>query len=482
VGFVRSGDRPAGSAAASDQPAAAAKIIGDPENIGADGSAATAAPASATGAGEPEPAADPEEAASGERPGYGEGRDIPPRSGESRMDAPNPVHGDLGPEARTAAPWPGPSSAGPASSAGLASLAAPAARLWARTGLSGMGRSSGQRRRHQPGNPDVGGVAFARLTVLPAILMAAWLLVGLPLLLAGVLLPAPMLLVAVFLAVLLSAGLQRVPARWPRALPGAARSAGAKPRPERGWPAWWGLAGTIVVAGGFAFWQFLFNSEFVIVLRDPGAYLQTGYWIAQHGSLPIPQSLAAFGGAHPGLTFSSTGFSAHGTAVVPGLMSGLPLLLAGAFWVHGTSAAAAMGPILGAAAVLAFGGLVGRLAGPQWAPAGALVLACTLPEQYTSRASFSETAAQVLLFGGLSMVVDALTLARARTAAGSSAAAGSSTAARGPAAQTRCCRRSRARRARGCRAPGNRPRSTAPAPPAPPARAAIPDPASRQSR
>jgi hypothetical protein len=253
--------------------------------------------------------------------------------------------------------------------------------------------------------------------------MAAWLLVGLPLLLAGVLLPAPMLLVAVLLAVLLSAGLQRVPARWPRVLPGPARPAGAKPRRERGWPAWWGLAGTIVVAGGFAFWQFLFNSESVIVLRDPGAYLQTGYWIAQHGSLPIPQSLAAFGGAHAGLTFASTGFSAHGTSVVPGLMSGLPLLLAGAFWAHGTPAAAAMGPILGGLAVLAFGGLVGRLAGPQWSPAGALVLACTLPEQYTSRASFSETAAQVLVFGGLSLVVDALTLARARSEAGSSAAA-----------------------------------------------------------
>ena len=79
--------------------------------------------------------------------------------------------------------------------------------------------------------------------MLPAILMAAWLLVGLPLLLAGVLLPAPMLLVAVFLAVLLCAGLQRVPARWPRVLPGAARPAGAGParnaagQPGGGWRA-----------------------------------------------------------------------------------------------------------------------------------------------------------------------------------------------------------------------------------------------------
>ena len=69
-----------------------------------------------------------------------------------------------------------------------------------------------------------------------------------------------------------------------------------------------------------------------------------------------------------------------------------------------------MGPILGALAILAFGGLVGRLAGPQWAPAGALVLGLTLPEQYTSRSAFSETLLQLLLFGGLCLVVDSLTM------------------------------------------------------------------------
>jgi len=259
--------------------------------------------------------------------------------------------------------------------------------------------------------------------VLPAILVMAWLLVGLPLLLAGAFLPAPALLIAVPVAVALAAGLRRVPGTWPRALPRAAPAgaAGREPRREPGWAAWWGLAGTIAVAVGFTIWQLLFNSESLIVLRNPGAYLQTGYWIAQHGSLPIPQSLAAFGGSHPGLGFASTGFFASGTSVVPGLMSGLPLLLAGAFWVHGTSAAAAMGPILGGLGVLAFGGLVGRLVGPQWAPAGALVLGFTLPQLYTSRAPFSETAAQVLLFGGLSLVADALALGYAARNPGSPA-------------------------------------------------------------
>jgi len=276
-----------------------------------------------------------------------------------------------------------------------------------------------------PRRRETGGTSFARITVLPAILVMAWLLPGIPLLLARAFVPLPMLLIAAPLAVaLIAAGLRKVPARWPRTLAGAGAEDASAPCPGRDWSAWWGLGGTLAVAAGFALWQFLFNSESVIVLRDPAAYLQTGYWIAQHGSLPIPQSLASFGGAHAGLGFSSIGFLSRGSSVVPGLMSGLPLLLAGAFWVHGISAAAAMGPILGGLAVLSFGGLVGRLAGPRWAPAGALVLGLTLPEQYTSRGAFSETAVQVLLFGGLALVADALMLRDSRPASAAAPASG----------------------------------------------------------
>jgi hypothetical protein len=238
----------------------------------------------------------------------------------------------------------------------------------------------------------------------------AWLVVGLPLLLAKVFLPAPALLIAVVVAVFLIAPLRRVPVRWPRVLSAPDPQSASTASGVSGRSAWWAVAATVLIAAGFALWQFMFNSESVIVLRTPGAYLQTGYWLAQHGSLPIPQSLASFGGAHSGLGFSSSGFFSDGSSVVPGLMSGLPLILAGGFWIHGISTAAAMGPVIGGLAVLTFGGLAGRLVGMRWAPAAALVLALTLPEQYTSRAPFSETAAQVLLFGGLSLVVDALAL------------------------------------------------------------------------
>src|SRR4029077_4669228 len=50
--------------------------------------------------------------------------------------------------------------------------------------------------------PPAGG-AFARLTVLPAVLVIAWLVPGLPLLLAGVFSPAVMLLISVPLAIII---------------------------------------------------------------------------------------------------------------------------------------------------------------------------------------------------------------------------------------------------------------------------------------
>jgi hypothetical protein len=330
------------------------------------------------------------------------------------------------------------------------------------------------------------GWLFAGVTVLPALLVMAWLIAGLPLLLAGVFADVPMIAISVPLAVaLVFFGLRQVPSAWPHGIRdiwdrerlgqagsgGAAEAdrAGEEPiRPESGHPwftqpgsgppgftagrpwhaepaagpglaepaagpglaqpaavqqrrdrqrpdvPWWALAGTVAVAAGFAVWQIVMNSQQVIVLRDPGTYLQFAYWIAEHGSTRIPQSLQAFGGAHQGLSFASPGFFQSGTTLVPQYMAGLPMTLAAAVWAGGPLAAAVMAPVIGACAVLAFGGLVGRLAGARWAPAAALVLAVCLPEQYASRSTFSETLAQVVLYGGLCMVVDSFVLTAGR--------------------------------------------------------------------
>lgn len=268
---------------------------------------------------------------------------------------------------------------------------------------------------------SIAGRSFAQVTVLPVLLVLAWLLPGVALLLAGDLQPAPLVLIAVPLAVIMiTAVTHRVPG-W-RLVPVLA---GGQGKPVRAWAGWSGLAGTLAVAVGYGAWQILLNSPQIIVLRQPGAMFQAAYWIAAHGSLHITQPLAAFGGAHPGLTFGSAGFGTTGTGaagpgsagassagIAPEFMPGLAILVAGGWWIHGLPAAVLVPPVLGALALVTFGGLAGRLIGPQWAPAAAAVLGLSLPEQYTSRAAFLQPLEQILLFGGLCLVVDSLTSPR----------------------------------------------------------------------
>ncbi len=248
---------------------------------------------------------------------------------------------------------------------------------------------------------DAAGRLFGRLTVVPALLAMAWLLAGLPLLLLGWFRPAVTLVVAVPLAIAaLALGL-----RW---IPGRSQSALPPQRPGQARTPWWTLIAVIAVAIAFGVDQMIYHSQFIIVTRDPASYIQFGNWISGHGSLPIPQDRAAFGGTHQVLHFASFAYYQVGTSVVPQFMAGLPMILAGGFWIGGVSAAVAMGPVLGACAVLTFGGLAARLAGPRWAPVAALVLALSLPEQFTSRSTYSEPLAQILFLGGLCLVIDSL--------------------------------------------------------------------------
>jgi hypothetical protein len=251
-----------------------------------------------------------------------------------------------------------------------------------------------------PASRDTAGLVLGRLSVLPALLLAAWLLAGLPLLLAGQFTPIAMLVVSVPLAVaVVVLGLRWIPARG--------RAAQPEDRAESARTPWWAVAAVVAIAVAFAVDQMIYHSEQIIVMRDPASYIQFGYWIAHHGSLPIAQSLAAFGGDH-GLNFNTPGFYQVGGVIVPQFMAGLPMVLAPAFWAGGTGAAVAMAPLLGACGVLTFGGLAARLAGPRWAPLAALVLALSLPEQFTSRSTYSEPLAQIIFLGGLCLVIDSL--------------------------------------------------------------------------
>ena len=246
---------------------------------------------------------------------------------------------------------------------------------------------------------DRAGRVLRQLTVLPALLAAAWLLTGLPLLLLGAFTPVLMLVISTPLAALLVAfTLRWMPGRGTALLGGSGQQAGRTP--------WWTVAALIAVAVAFGVDQAIYHSQQVIVQRDPASYIEFGNWIARHGSLPIPKDIAAFGGTHGVLSFYSPAFDPLGHSIVPQFMAGLPMTLAGAIWAGGLGLAVAAGALLGACGVLALGGLIARLVGPRWAPLGALVLALALPEQFTSRSTYSEALAQVLFLGGLCLVID----------------------------------------------------------------------------
>ncbi|WP_344246023.1 hypothetical protein [Actinocorallia libanotica] len=242
--------------------------------------------------------------------------------------------------------------------------------------------------------PAVPSLLLARLSLAPALLVVAWLLVSLPLLLAGSYTIGPAL--ALFVPV--AAAVVTIGCR------GAIRA----PAPPAPGPrlAWWPATGVLLVSLAFLLVQLKYNSEQIIVRRDPATYVQFATWLNDHGRLPITTSEWAFGGADPILRFDSPGFYASGGEIVPQFLAGLPLLLALGGWIGGTPVLLAMAPLLGAGAVLSFGGLTARLVGPLWAPVGALAFALCWPLMFVSRSTYSETAALVLLLGGLCLLHD----------------------------------------------------------------------------
>ncbi|QBI52480.1 hypothetical protein [Streptomonospora litoralis] len=238
---------------------------------------------------------------------------------------------------------------------------------------------------------------FARVTAAPAAALTAWLLVAFPLLLADVLTPLTGALLGIpAVAVVLVAVFRLVPA-----LPGEGDAG-------RGLP-WWPLALTALIAAAFAAVQLGYHSEILVIRRDPASYAQYTSWIAQHGSLPIPQQRDLIAGDHPALVYGSLAYYQVGDVIWPQFLAGAPLVYTVGHWLGGITGMLVTPPVVGALGVLTFGGLTARLVGPRWAPAGALLLAVCQTQQWISRSTYSEPVAQVLLLGALALAFDALT-------------------------------------------------------------------------
>ena len=256
---------------------------------------------------------------------------------------------------------------------------------------------------------DPAGLLLGRLTVLPALVLASFMLTGFPLLLAGYFKPVPVVILWLALAAAV------VPYAWRRipSVTGWSPAGEGRARPAPRW-ALWSLAAVSVAFGVF---QAVFHSQFVIVEYDAASYMQTASWIAGHGTTVIPQN-AQFFGHTPAVTFAGAAYYQVGSHLVPQFMAGLPMLLTLGFWAGGAGLAVFWGPVLGALAVFAFGGLAARLVGPRWAPFAALAIAVTIPMQYVSRSTWSEPLALIFLAGGLSLWIDSQRADRGQEDAG----------------------------------------------------------------
>jgi hypothetical protein len=248
---------------------------------------------------------------------------------------------------------------------------------------------------------DSAGLILGRLTVLPALALLPFLLIGFPLLLVGYFRPIPVLVGWLVLIVAV------VPYVWRRipSLSGAATRGKPGEGPAKPTPRWalWSLVAVSVAFGAF---QAVYHSQFVIVEYDAASYTQFASWIAGHGTTVIQENSQFFGGHPASITYASAAFFQVGGHVVPQFMAGLPMVLSLGIWAGGMPLELFWAPVLGAFAVFTFGGLVARLVGPRWAPFAALALGVTIPMQYVSRNTWSEPLALIFLVGGLSLWID----------------------------------------------------------------------------
>ncbi|RNL82350.1 hypothetical protein [Halostreptopolyspora alba] len=238
------------------------------------------------------------------------------------------------------------------------------------------------------------GRVLARVTVLPAIAAAAWLLVAFPLLVVGHLSPVTGLVLG---GAVVLAAVAVVP-RW-------------VPDLDEDGVGWWPVVAVGLITVAFAAVQVAYHAEALVIRRDPASYAQFTVWIAERGSLPIPQQRELIAGDHPALGFGSLAYYEVGDVIWPQFLSGAPLVYSVGYWVGDLPGMLVAAPLVGALGVLSFAGLVARLVGSRWAPLAALLLATCLPQQWVSRSTYSEPLAQVLLLGALALTYDALSRA-----------------------------------------------------------------------
>ena len=165
-----------------------------------------------------------------------------------------------------------------------------------------------------------------------------------------------------------------------------------------------------VVAISVAIWNSINIGHNVVVASDPGVYLVAGRWLASHSSLIVPAgapwidkgSVSVFNWTSPGMYAEPGGTLQFQFAHL------LPVLLAEAHHLGGDGLMFRVPAVLNALALCAIYATGCRIIRRPWLTLAAVTaLALTLPQLYFSRNTFSEPATQVLLWGGIWLLIRA---------------------------------------------------------------------------
>ena len=162
----------------------------------------------------------------------------------------------------------------------------------------------------------------------------------------------------------------------------------------------------IVVAVVVAIWNAAYAGHHVWVDSDPGVYAATGRWLATHHSLVIP---AGTHFAQSGLSVSVTSpgiYATGGHTAQFQFVHLLPALLAQAYYVGGDSLMFRLNAVIGALGLCAVYVVGCRVTRRPWLVLVAVAaLGVSLPDLYVARDTFSEPVSQLLLWGGIYLMI-----------------------------------------------------------------------------
>ncbi len=164
----------------------------------------------------------------------------------------------------------------------------------------------------------------------------------------------------------------------------------------------------VLLALGFAGFNAAHSAQNIVISRDPGVYSVTSKWLVDHSSTDVDSQFRLFG-EDPQIQSSSSGIGRRPELghVYPQGSHGLPAVLSIGGSLLGSKVIYASNSVIGGFALLAVYGFGRRVVGRGGALVGAALLGLTLPQSHFSRDTYTEPLSQLLLFGGLALLMQA---------------------------------------------------------------------------